>query len=238
MLYSNAPIIEATIDLCVELPERFEFGLLESFQSELGEDFPYRQDISVDEFAVQPQQSIYTRKLIGYRFLSANLRKIVQARSNGMSYTALAPYEGWEAFALEARTFWDKYRQHLKPTSVSRLGVRYINRLDVPMQTVELKDYLATFPEIARGMPQILNSYFMQLALPMETFQATAVINQAIVPPPVIGTTSIMLDIDLFRDQNTPQDENSIWQAFELLRDGKNQIFNLCLTEKAKGLIV
>jgi uncharacterized protein (TIGR04255 family) len=46
-----------------------------------------------------------------------------------------------------------------------------------------------------------------------------------------------MLDIDMFRDQDVPQDEQGIWQAFGQLRDGKNQIFDASLTESAKGLI-
>lgn len=120
---------------------------------------------------------------------------------------------------------------------MTRLAVRYINRLDVPSPTIELKEYLATVPEIAEGMPQVLQGYFMQLLLPMEANHATAIINQALVPPPEADTTSIMLDIDLYRDRDVPQDEEGIWLAFGQPREGKNQIFNASLTGKAKGLI-
>ena len=149
----------------------------------------------------------------------------------------MAPYERWETFSAEARRIWEQFRNHVEPLEVTRLAVRYINRLDVPSPTIELKEYLATVPEIAEGMPQVLQGYFMQLLLPMEANHATAIINQALVPPPEADTTSIMLDIDLYRDRDVPQDEEGIWLAFGQPREGKNQIFNASLTGKAKGLI-
>ncbi len=239
MLYSKAPITEATIDLRVTLPEDFALSRLEAFQSVLGEGYVEKQNLHFNEFLIQPEAhtTAHRTQQIGYRFIHADKRRVIQARIDGFSFTLLAPYEYWETFSAEAQRLWSQFRDHVLPLSVTRLGVRYINRLDVPSPAIELKEYLATVPEIAAGIPQVLQGYFMQLVLPMEAMHATAVINQALVPPPIQDTTSIMLDIDLFRDQDVPQEEKGIWQAFGLLREGKNQIFNASLTDKAKGLI-
>jgi uncharacterized protein (TIGR04255 family) len=239
MLYSKAPITEATIDLRIAVPEDFALARLEHLQTVLDEGYSEKQNIRFDELLVQPEAhtTAHRSQQIGYRFVNADKRRIVQARMDGFAFSLLAPYERWETFSQEARRLWERFRDHIQPLAVTRLGVRYINRLDVPSPTIELKEYLATVPEIAEGLPQVLQRYFMQLVLPMEAIHATAIINQALVPPPIPDTTSIMLDIDLFRDQDVPQDEEGIWQAFGQLREGKNQIFNASLTHKAKGLI-
>jgi len=239
MLYSKAPITEATIDIRVTLPEDFTLAHLEAFEVVLGQNYSEKQNLHIDEFLVQPDAhaSEHRTQQIGYRFVNADKRRIVQARSDGFAFSLLAPYEHWEAFSQEARSLWRQFCDHVKPVTITRLGVRYINRLDIPSATIELKKYLATVPEIADGMPQVLQRYFMQLVLPMDEIRATAIINQALVPPPVPETTSIMLDIDLFRDQDVPQGEQGIWQAFDELRNAKNLIFDASLTESAKGLI-
>ncbi len=239
MLYSKAPITEATIDVRVTVPENLSLTRLEALQSVLDESYTEKQNVHFNQFLVQPEAHAtqHRSQQIGYRFVNADRRRIVQARADGFSFSLLAPYERWETFSQEARHLWERFRDHIQPLAVTRLGVRYINRLDVPSPNIELRDYLSTVPEIADGLPQVLQRYFMQLVLPMEAIHATAVINQALVQSPEPDKTSIMLDIDLFRDQEVPQDEEGIWQAFGQLRQGKNQIFDASLTQRAKGLI-
>ena len=238
MLYSKAPITEATIDLWIAPSEDFTLPRLEAFQS-LIDGYLDKQNLHFDEFLIQPEPhtTAHRSQQFGYRFINSDKRRVIQARVNGFAFTLLAPYERWETFSAEAKQMWERFRTHLSPLVVTRFGLRYINRLDVPFSSIELKNYLTTVPEIAEGVPQVLQRYFMQLVLPMDELHATAIINQALVPPPVPDTTSIMFDIDLFRDTDIPQDEEGIWRAFDQLRDGKNQIFNASLTNVAKGLI-
>src|SRR5689334_8455149 len=144
MLYSKAPITEATIDLRVAVPEDFALARLDAFQSVLSDGYDEKQNIHFEEFLVQPQAHATTHRSqqIGFRFVKSDRRRIVQARMNGFAFSLLAPYERWEIFANEARMLWDRFRDHVSPVAVTRLGVRYINRLDVPSPSIELKEYL------------------------------------------------------------------------------------------------
>lgn len=238
MLYSKAPITEATLDIRVSAIQTIPLDRLEALQVMLGEGYIEKQNLQFSEFLVQPeiQASAHRAQQIGFRFIHSDKRRIVQARIDGFAFSLLAPYESWESFSQEAQKLWARYREHIQPDAITRLAVRYINQLDVPSPTVELKDYLATVPEIAPGLPQVLERYFMQLVLRMDENQARAIINQGLVPPPIPQTTSIILDIDVFRDESVPQDEQGIWYAFEDLRKGKNRIFDASITERAKGM--
>lgn len=50
------------------------------------------------------------------------------------------------------------------------------------------------------------------------------------------GGVAIILDLDLFRAVEVPQDEDSIWTYFERLHVRKNDIFEACITDKAREL--
>ena len=139
-----------------------------------------------------------------------------------------------EPFCKEARRLWQLYRERLKPVAVTRVAVRYINRLDIRAERIELKDYLRTMPEIAEGLPQTLDGYFMQLQIPMDDIRCKLLLNETIGESPKSGCLSLILDIDLFRTDDIPDDEESIWQLFELLHVRKNEVFEACITDRAR----
>jgi uncharacterized protein (TIGR04255 family) len=104
------------------------------------------------------------------------------------------------------------------------------------MASIELKHYLRTSPEISADLPQELSAYFMQLRLPQTDLGGAVVINQTIIPPPQPEMVSIVLDIDLFSDQNVPQSDEEIWCFFERLHLRKNEVFEARITDQTRSL--
>jgi uncharacterized protein (TIGR04255 family) len=105
---------------------------------------------------------------VGYDFPSGDGKQIFQARLDGFAFSRLAPYDCWESFRDEGRRLWEIYRTVAQPEVVTRIGVRYINRLDLPLQNLDFKHYLRTVPEVSPDLPQGLSGYFMQLRIPLE----------------------------------------------------------------------
>jgi uncharacterized protein (TIGR04255 family) len=175
---------------------------------------------------------------LGWKLTSQDAKQVVQIRSEGFALSRLAPYESWEPFQSESRRLWAIYRESLQPEQVTRLAVRYINRIDIPQTEVELKDFFRTYPEIAPELPQQLDGFFVQLRIPYSGIHATCVVNQTIVPPSSPGVTSLVLDIDLSREVLVPQDDAEIWGFFELLRQTKDTVFESCITPACRKLFV
>ena len=239
--YSRAPITEATIDLAVDSADVADISRLAEFNTSVKANYPDVQPIYESEFRFQvggQPLAENTQQHIGFRLTSKDRKQVILARVGGFALSLLPPYDNWEPFRDQARVLWNEYKSVMDPKAVTRIAVRYINRLDIPSASIELGEFLRTVPELSPDMPQTLLEYFMRLVVPVEDVVARAIINQALVlPPPQPDTTSIVLDIDLFRDTDIPQDEDSIWSLFERLRDHKNDIFNACLTAKTKELI-
>jgi len=238
--YPNAPITEAIIDLRVKFVDGSDRALLKLDGDSDLPDYPKRDEIfeAVGQMAVGPRggSASVQPTPIGWKFTSADQKQILQSRFNGFTFSRLAPYDRWNPFRDEARRLWDLYRKRVRPEAVVRVAVRYINRIDLPGDSVDLKDYFRTSPEIAPDLPQQLEGYFMQLRLPYPDVSGYCLINQTIVPPARENVVSVVLDIDLFRSLDLPQDEDGIWNVFETLHEAKNNIFESCITDSTRRL--
>ncbi len=237
--YRNAPITEAIIDLRVQ--QAPGISLLDLARCHEGEEhaYPNRKELKVGvghlEFGPNLPASTATRQL-GFIFSSADEKQICQSRMDGFTFSRLAPYESWQKLREEARRLWLRYWNCVRPTAVARLAVRYVNRLDLPGVRVEIKDYLRTAPEVAVELPLPLDGFFMQLQMPVLDIQARLLLNETIIEPSRPGILSVVLDIDLFRTENLPLDNDAIWQLFEQLHTRKNEIFEACITDRAREL--
>ena len=240
MHYSKAPLTEAVLDIRVELPSEITLQDLKKVQEGEEDSYPRREEslLVVGHMSMGAQVSASAQQTPnGYRFTSQDNRQIFQARTDGFTFSRLAPYETWESFQDEARRLWEVYRPIARPKNIKRLALRYINRLDLPLPLKDFKDYLRTIPEISPDMSQGLSGYFMQLQLPQPELEAMLHLNQTLIPPPGPNLVSVVLDFDLFCKDNVPNDDQDIWKRFEILRTRKNEIFEACITNKTRRLI-
>lgn len=238
--YPNAPITEAIIHLRVTPADGVDHALLKLNEDGVLPDYPKQEELieAAGHTAMIPRGGVASleQSPSGWKFTSANNAQIVQSRIDDFTFTRLPPYDRWETFRTEARRLWDMYRNKLNPRAVVRIAVRYINRIELPGDRVDLKEYFRTSPDIAPELPQELQGYFMHLRFPYPRVSGDCLINQTMVPPTRQNVVSVVLDIDLFRSQELPQLEDDIWECFELLHEGKNAIFEACITDPTRRL--
>lgn len=238
--YRKAPITEAVIDLRVPIIHASEIEHYSTLANGTEHEYPTKSRLLEPEGVVEVRgvetgvATGVSAKSIGYRFVSADGRYVCQNRMNGLTLSRLQPYENWEPFRDEARKLWERFRERFHPETVTRLALRYINRIDIRAERIDLKDYFRTLPEVSPELPQTLRGFFMQVRLPERDLNAEAVINQMLAEPAERGAFSIILDIDLFQTQRVPDSEDLIWGQFEKLHDRKNEIFEACITDKTR----
>jgi uncharacterized protein (TIGR04255 family) len=237
MTYPNAPITEALIDIRVLPREGLSVEDFRKLGGEFGSEFKVQNDQFRLSGSVTPGASSVppvTTK-IGIQFVGQ--AKLFHAQIDGWSFNKLAPYRGWEEeFRDQARTLWRAYREIAQPQAISRVALRYVNRLDLPMPMRDLEVYLRTYPELAPDLPQALSSFLMQLQIPHDDINAFLYLNMAMVPPARENVASIVLDLDLIRTVNIPQTEEDLWGCIEILRSRKNKIFEACITDPTREL--
>lgn len=238
--YAKAPIVEAVIDLRVTVPDEITVHAFDQLKLELMQEFPTQGDFFVAAAQYQINESPISsvvREHTGFRFESADKRKVLIVSTQSFTFSQLAPYDSWDTFRTEARDYWDRYKAVARPTRISRLGVRYINRIDLPISN-RLHAYLKLFPTVPAIPNRASLGFFMQLQVPQPDIESMLIINEGRVEAPNPETFSILLDIDLFRDGAWDiHDEESVWDFFEQLRARKNEVFEACITQKTRESI-
>lgn len=241
--FKKAPITEALIDIQVVLPEETTLEKLASFHELVKDSFPLKEEriIITGSFKASPGNlptpDISSESRIdGYRFRSPETNKIVQARLDGFTFNKLKPYENWDVFSAEARKLWNMYSELAKPIKVKRIALRYINRIEIPLPIKDFKEYILNAPEISPKLPQLLDHFFMRVAIPYHEIEATAVITETIDKQVTSQYLPIIFDIDVFKEHLYKIDDVDIWQDFEKLRKLKNDIFFNSLTDIAKEM--
>jgi uncharacterized protein (TIGR04255 family) len=185
--YEYAPITEALIDIRVELPASVPVEMLERLHDTVKDRYPAKKKrIHVEGlFSAGEEIGAFARQtLAGFAFESENHRQIFQARLDGFTFSRLRPYGNWSELRAEARRLWDIYRDAVHPLRMTRVAVRYINQIDIPLAGVDYKDYFRTTPEVSPDLPQALSGFFMQLHFPQVDFGGMLTLTQTSVPPP------------------------------------------------------
>lgn len=252
--YANAPIVEAVIDLRIVQPEDLSVSDLQELVQEnvekyptVGEAYRYQGEGYVEQVGA-PMRQEAEHWHNGFRCVSGDGRRVFYANLDGLTFSMLAPYEGWTRFSGEARRLWEAYRSVSKATSVTRIAVRYINRIDIPLREGEgkasLEDYIKVYPELPSDFPPNggpMSMYFLQVQVPQPDIDSMLVINSTPQPTASEQVVSITLDFDLFSQQlEEPweaENDKGIWGFLESLHERKNEVFEASITDLTRRLI-
>lgn len=239
----KSPIAEALLDIRVNLPKETDLTKLASFQEKIKDRFPIRQTREEWKTSVQFKKEQQPKILkpmggpLGCLFLSSDKKKVVQARLDGFTFNKLEPYEGWDKFITEARELWEHYIDIAVPLNVIRVALRYINRIEIPLPFDDFKDYILSTPEVAPGIPQGLDSFFMRLVIPEPETDNVAIVIQTFEPPHKDRKLlPLIFDIDTYREVTMKPDPKKIWEILRNLKDYQNSIFFNSITEKTLEL--
>ena len=206
----------------------------------------YSHSANLASFEVQIDGTGGTAKLAqqpnGFRLNTDDQAEVALIFPNGLATARLAPYPGWEALRDRALANWTEWRRASPARQPTRIGVRYVNRIDVPIEGEAGKISLSKYLEFRPLVPNISGQrpfagYMQQVTLPTDTPPWSATITSAVVaPPPLLNHISLLLDIDLFRTAEIPANEDELWKLVDGVRGLKNRIFESCITDEARKL--
>ncbi len=238
----NAPIAEALIDIRVELPDSVNLDTLARFHDGLEDRYPNRRERYqwATKLEVKggetPSIEAPSGGVDGYFFDSADAKQIAQARLDGFTFSRLKPYQTWNQLKTEAADLWEHYRTAAQPRAITRIAVRYINRIELPKPISNLRCWILTAPEVPATLPQGLAGFVMRLAIPFEDPDARAIITETIDTDSPPDRIALILDIDVFRDDRMECEAPDLWAQFEQLRAVKNRVFFESITRATEEL--
>jgi len=239
---NNAPILEAIIDFRTKLPSTFKVTQFALLKDLLADSYPVIEENRGFEGELKitmgkgVQQSITDKGLQGFFFKSQDRKNVAQFRQDGFTFSRLKPYTNWQAVLEDAKRLWALYLKIASPELYTRIAVRYINQLVIPLPIESFRDYLTAPPAVPENLPQSVRSFLTRVTICDEKVNIMANIIQALENVGKADNVAIFLDIDVFKLKESGFKENEIWPTFEQLHDLKNQIFFDSIQEKTARL--
>jgi uncharacterized protein (TIGR04255 family) len=235
--YKRPPITEAIIEIRFEqpLPRPEVDKLQQQFKSE----YAFSEDFIALGIGLDPaaRRANFEEQSSGYKLSSADRADVLLVTSAHMTCSRLAPYVGWDAFRARAESHWRTWKRVTGYRKIGRIGVRFINRIDIPAaagEVVKVPDYLRVYPE-ARAVKHMV-TYAMQISGLLEKDNCQLLINSSSMPSPLVDHVSVVLDIDISRTGDSPQKDDEIWALIDRIRVHKNHTFEESVTDKAREL--
>ena len=241
--YKRPPITEAVIEIRFAAPP-IEAADLDKASRSLASSYPLQQPVKSFGVAVgippgpEDRPTAQISEEIGHRLSSQDLSEILLLWPFAIVVSQLAPYPGWDSFFGRFVRDWTSWKKIVGFRRLSRVGVRFINRIDIPVTNgiIEESEYMSVYPALPAALGPI-TGYGVQIQSPIrDVVGCNLVINSAAVPSPLLGHSSFVLDLDISREVNTPQKDDEIYKLLNQIRDKKNEVFEACFTDKAKEL--
>jgi uncharacterized protein (TIGR04255 family) len=240
--YKNPPIEEA---LC-------EFHFVPGTEWDMGIPFLFRERV----------RSVYPGKSREHSVLKAGLRagepgvppslmleqglgRIQFPNPDGTEMTAIGrdvlsvhvmrPYPGWEKFQPRIADALTAYVATAKPKGVSRIGVRYINKVVIKASgRVQLNEFFASPPSGPPGFPGALVSVMDRHEYLYDDNQTKAVVTFSSASAPK-DLLAFLLDIDLIREWPTePLAIEAVMKAVGDLRESERMLFESLITDRTR----
>jgi uncharacterized protein (TIGR04255 family) len=173
----------------------------------------------------------------GHRRSSNNESQIVIMWPHSFIFSQLAPYPGWDEFFGRFVRDWELWKRVLGHRSIIRVGVRYINRIDIPITgpVLDHENFLNVYPKLPEEI-EVVGAYMVQAQLPFPEVDGKIIITSASVPSPLMDHASYLFDQDLAKESNLPQNDDGLYRLLNDIHVKKNAIFEMCITDRAREI--
>jgi len=238
--YKKPPITEAVLDFRVKVPAGFED--LAAFADRVAGRYPTRQQLQNIEVKLdgEARQIGLKHTTQGFRLTSEDQADICIAGAEGLTTSRLAPYIGWDRLLDTWRQNWAAWTKATHSSVPKRIGLRYINRIDVPQpqgESVDFGEYVALQIRSPKVTDEPLLGYGMQLQFQSRRPKWNVSINCGkIANSPIINHISFLLDIDVYRDEDIPTAQKRLEEILEEAHGLKNELFEVMITDASRAL--
>ena len=237
--YKRAPITEAVVEFrsAVPVEGKKRKKALEKLKKLYSQHKPLIQ--KEVKFEIAPQRAPKTQETdsVVDRLLSDDISQQLHITDISFLVSQLAPYKGWKQFEQRITRDWESWGSVVGFRPVERVGMRYINRIDLPLteNLVHYEHYLTVYPALPPLLdPSVFHSINVKVVL--EDIQSLLSLQSALVQSPIPEHLAIVVDLDISRKFKIPPSNEELYSYISQARAKKNEVFEACITDKAREL--
>ena len=237
--YRNPPIIEALCEFRFEPSAPWDMAIPGLVYEKIRDGFPRRRQTKTFEASVVAspagveQQVLTTDRM---QFLRDDEKALIQVGPNLLAVNHLRPYPTWQKFLPLIQQGFNAYLEAANPKGIQRIGLRYINRIEIPGKRGGLADYFEFLPLVGKRLPQDYGPFIVGIQIPFEDSRdfLRLQLASAIVETP--DTVAVMLDLDYFLAQPGTVSKEDVFDWTEVAHDHVEAVFEACITDRLRQM--
>jgi uncharacterized protein (TIGR04255 family) len=237
--YRIPPIIEALCEFRFEPGPPWDLAIPGLVYEKVRDNFPKRRQVRALETSISAgsegvEQQVRTTDRM--QFLREDEKALIQVGPNMLAVNHLRPYPTWQEFLPLIRRGFEAYCEAAGPEGIQRIGLRYINRIEIPGQRIELEDYFEFRPFIGPQLPQDVGPFIVGIQVPYENSRDSLklqIANAAVETPDVVA---VMLDLDYFLAQPSQVRSDNVFEWVEVAHSRVEEAFEACITNRLRRM--
>ncbi len=231
----NPPIKEAY--LSVSFKNTVEVERLKAFCENdfIKENFPEIRSIMAMGIRLEAQKKPSSQSSQhGFVLISKDKKTTINIRIGQLSLHNTNEYLGWEVLFQNFKNIWTAFCKTIGPMDLVQISTRYINELDLNLDKQGFSSYLHFIPYMPDNLTTTVHNFFMQVTLPSKKDdKIVGVLTETVGASEKQGHMKLILDTNVFIEENFVCNSDEMWEAFKNIRNFKNELFFSCVTDKA-----
>jgi uncharacterized protein (TIGR04255 family) len=235
--YNKPPIIEAVCEFRFSGGSKWDLTIPGLIYDLVKDEFPQKEPLRefVVDTGAKPARGQFVDKV---RFKTEEGKQFIQVAPLQISVHRLAPYQDWESFLPMVEKAFEAYKKVGEPTSLSRIGVRYINAFDIPGEDITLDEYFEFYPNVPVKLEgHAFDTFISGLMFHMGEERDILKVELQSAATTAPNTCRVLLDLDYYlnKPEAVPLDEALEWVG--KAHDEIESTFEACMKNKVRALL-
>ena len=240
--YRKPPVIEALCEIYFA-DSTWDDTIPGAFYERVKDEFPKKQQREIQEAQIalgRGTASAGVQRLPPWmQFASEKGDLMIQVSENLLVVNQLRPYShfaAWESVVYRALAV---YNEVALPQRAARVGLRYINRIEIPETRFAMEDYFTIYPQLPKSLGDTHGPFLVRVEIPQAEQRHVVLIT--------FGTDSLsepkkekqvfMLDLYDIATLDVPPDEIELKKQIQQAHDNVVMAFEDSITDRLRTLL-
>jgi uncharacterized protein (TIGR04255 family) len=236
--YKDPPVIEAVCEIRVTSDTKWDLTVPGLIYEKVSNEFPIKeqrfvQEIDVTRGSQGTQQQIRLSERV--LFLTNDRKMLIQVGQHLLTVNCLKPYPSWRRFRPRIEMAFSALANTVDVKGFQRIGLRYINRIEVRDESPRLEKYFEFRPFLGQRLPQQPDEYIVGCSFPFLDGRdvCRVQLTNAVADEP--DRPAWLLDIDYFVAQPQIIEANHVLEWVDQAHTHVEEVFEGCITQRLRN---
>lgn len=200
--YKKPPVVEALCEIFFN-DSKWDSTIPGLFFDKIKGNYPKKRELEQIGVEVSIAKDIQNQRIRRrdkrIQFFKEDMSQLIQIEKDMLVVNQLKPYPRFEDWKPAIDSMLSLYDNLTKPKGIRQIGIRYINRINIPHLKFKMEDYFYLYPEVPQSLEAIHGKFMMRLEILPKNKGHHLIITFGSAPANSPGVSTEMLDIyDIF----------------------------------------